>query len=211
MIEITIFAKDLDFAKRRLASALDDEKRRTLALAMLEDILAVLSQFTEQACLSVLSADPRIGACATRSGALWLPQDGGQGLNESARHAARRAQGLGRRLLLLPSDVPLVRAADIASLLAAGRRARVVGVRARDGGTNALFLEPDPEFRFSYGVESFDAHRREAWRLGLSFHSVLAPGLAFDLDTPIGLDRVRAATPGPRTASALSRHPERIG
>ena len=56
--------KETEDAKRRLAGVLDAPRRRDLALAMFEDVLAALSQVRELAGIVVVTADPAAAATA---------------------------------------------------------------------------------------------------------------------------------------------------
>jgi len=66
----------------------------------------------------------------------------------------------------------------------------------RDDGTNVLRLPAAAaDFRFSYGVGSFQAHRTEALRVGLAVRVLRHPNLAYDVDWPADVDELfRAGT-----------------
>ena len=61
--------KDTNDAKRRLAGVLGAPRRRELALAMFEDVLATLSRVRELAGIVVVTAGPAAAAIARRYGA----------------------------------------------------------------------------------------------------------------------------------------------
>jgi 2-phospho-L-lactate guanylyltransferase len=54
----------------------------------------------------------------------------------------------------------------------------------RRRGTNALLLHPPQLIPFTFGPDSFEAHRQAAQALGLEPVIYESPAVAFDLDTP---------------------------
>ena len=88
------------------------------------------------------------------------------------------------RLLVAHADLPALRTADVAALLAEDAPV-VVATDRRGAGTNLLALEPPASagFRFRFGPDSRAAHVAEAERLGLRAVVVRRPGTAVDLDT----------------------------
>ena len=55
---------------------------------------------------------------------------------------------------------------------------------SRDGGTNALFLQPPQAIPFAFGRDSFRAHCRLARDAGIPAHVVRSDSLLFDVDLP---------------------------
>jgi 2-phospho-L-lactate guanylyltransferase len=72
----------------------------------------------------------------------------------------------------------------------------------RDDGTPVLSVptdtDTDTEFTFAYGENSFRRHVALAQRLGLAVRVVRDPNLAFDVDVPADLARLRRALAAPR-------------
>jgi 2-phospho-L-lactate guanylyltransferase len=108
--------------------------------------------------------------------------DSGLGLN--AELQAARAE-IAEPMLVLHSDLPLLRSADVLQLIEAAETAGLAIAPDRHGsGTNALALADKRPFAFAFGPDSYRRHRAQissAWRL------VPAPGLAIDIDTPADL------------------------
>jgi 2-phospho-L-lactate guanylyltransferase len=111
-----------------------------------------------------------------------------RGLDEA--RAAAMAEGI-ETLVTLHGDLPNLRAAEIADLIAGVADAAGVAIAPDRGGTgtNGLALRPPDVIAFRFGIGSFRAHRREAARAGVPFVVIDRPGLAFDLDTPDDLAR----------------------
>ncbi|MFQ5457918.1 MAG: 2-phospho-L-lactate guanylyltransferase [Myxococcota bacterium] len=188
---IVIPVKTAQRAKGRLSEFLAPAARRDLARAMLRDVLraALAARHVED--VWVVSHDRSALADAKDLGARPLQEKYDMGLNPALRFAARAAMEAGAgALLILPSDVPLVRAADLARVLGPlgrckpGER-RVLGVASREGtGTNALLRLPPEVIPPRFGPGSFEKHRREAGRRGVPFAARRVARLALDVDTP---------------------------
>ena len=59
-------------------------------------------------------------------------------------------------------------------------------------GTNALSVRLPTLFRFQFGPGVFQRHLEEAHRIGVAAACVARAGLAFDIDEPADLERLRA-------------------
>src|SRR6266536_1963470 len=107
----------------------------------------------------------------------------------NAERAIAAAAGAGR-VLVLSSDLPLVSAAALRSVLAAGEgRARTVVAAAASGrgGTNALFLKPPDVVGLHFGDRSLAKFEADARSRGVWFEVLDHPELALDLDEPADL------------------------
>ncbi|MGH2687519.1 MAG: 2-phospho-L-lactate guanylyltransferase, partial [Actinomycetota bacterium] len=102
---ILVPAKDLAAAKSRLGACLRPADRRALVLAMLADVLRATAAWADR---YVVTDDAVLAETAAGLGCLPL-QDPGAGLNAALRAGTAWASANGAtRLLVLPSDVPLV-------------------------------------------------------------------------------------------------------
>jgi 2-phospho-L-lactate guanylyltransferase len=181
-------------------------ERRTLALAMLGDVLTALrdTKLFEQVLL--VSRDERALLCAPDLGVTGLPERGSRGYSAAANQAAVAAGESGvDGLLVLPGDVPLVRPDDIQALVEAvnGAPVGLVPSQRRDG-TNAVLAKPPGVLRFRFGRGSFAAHLRQASALG-EYRVVELANLALDLDTPDDL-RSLLTQHGGAAATATGRY-----
>jgi 2-phospho-L-lactate guanylyltransferase len=173
--------------KQRLAAALPDETRTLLVRTMLEHVLSVLKETPAIGQVIVTSPDPEPLPSAVR-----LLADTGGGLN-AALEAAIPAliAGGATRALIVFADLPLLTREDIAALLA--HPADVALAPDHTGtGTNGLSVSVPTRFRFQFGPDSCARHLAEAGRLGLTAAAIGRPGLAFDLDEPADLEKLRA-------------------
>lgn len=197
-------------AKQRLATGLSGEQRRTLAGAMVADVLEAIGEARAIERTIVVSGDPIAQELASAAGAEVVPDP------EDAGHVAAALAGIARAevegagcVVLLPGDCPLLDPRELDRLLT-GTPERYVGiVPDRHGtGTNALVLSPPGAIVPAFGEGSCARHVALAREAGIPFGVEELGSLGLDLDTPadvIALTRELEARPGRagRTAKAL--------
>jgi 2-phospho-L-lactate/phosphoenolpyruvate guanylyltransferase len=194
---VIIPVKQLAQAKLRLAAVLSPAQRRRLVLTMLEDVLSVVSNVSAISDIIVVTPDAEVAALAMDHGTQILREEGQGGLNPAlvSGLALARSRGAGRALVL-PADVPLATAAEVAEIVesASGARSQMTVVSSRDGaGTNALLLAPPDAMQPEFGEGSFVRHVAQAVALGLEFRVLRLPGVAADIDEPRDLHVLAAA------------------
>ncbi|MHA1107929.1 MAG: 2-phospho-L-lactate guanylyltransferase [Alphaproteobacteria bacterium] len=186
-IFVIIPVKSLAEGKSRLSGVLSDTERRNLNQDFLRRTLAVTAEIPGAAHTIVVSADSDVLAAAAAHGAGPVPEPAGGGLN-AALHAGRaHALSLGAEgVLVVPVDLPLLSAADIAALIASpgDRPCARIAPDERGAGTNALFLAPCDGMDFHFGPDSFTAHIEAARDAGLASSIVHVGRVSFDVDTP---------------------------
>lgn len=165
--------------KTRLAGMLGDEERLELVRAMLRHVL--------DTAIGVMGPERVIVMSNERDqipSMIPVAADSASDLNASlAGLRARLAERGARELIILPADLPLLRAEDIERLIAAGREAGCAIAPDRWGtGTNGLALAGALPFAFRFGPDSFAAHVAVAQGLGLDAARVDSPSLACDVD-----------------------------
>jgi 2-phospho-L-lactate guanylyltransferase len=197
-------------AKQRLAAGLDGEQRRTLAAAMVADVLEAIAEARTIERTIVVSGDPVAQELASKVGAEVVPDPEDAGHVEAALAGIARAEVEGAEcVVLLPGDCPLLDPRELDRLLT-GLPERYVGiVPDRHGtGTNALALRPPGAIVPAFGEGSRARHVSLAREAGVPFGVEELASLGLDLDTPadvIALARELEAGPGRarRTAKAL--------
>jgi 2-phospho-L-lactate guanylyltransferase len=190
---LCILARDPAAAKTRLAGVLGQAARADLAAAMLEDVLAAVSQvpFTRRL---VVTESELVRGVARAAGAESLDV-AASGTNDAASAAVREAATAGAaRVLLLAADLPYLVASDLEQLLS--EKAHVVIAPDRhQRGTNALLLAPPSAIAPAFGDDSFRAHRERARQASWEARIVTSHGLATDVDEPDDL-RLLLREPG---------------
>jgi 2-phospho-L-lactate guanylyltransferase len=190
--------------KSRLAPVLNVTRRRALNRALLTRTLAVVGRWSRTPRRTiVVSPSLRVLALAREAGAT-IVHEGARaiGLNRAVALGVARAAAEGAtHVLILPIDLPYLRAAALHALVRAADdvTAAVIAPDRCGTGTNALLLPVGADFRFAFGAESFALHQTAARRAGLKMSVVRRADLRFDLDTPADL---AAVTPLPYAAGA---------
>jgi 2-phospho-L-lactate guanylyltransferase len=194
---VVIPVGDLEGAKSRLGAVLDAEERRDLVTNLLRRVVAAALATPGVAEVLVVAPDDEVLAVAAEAGARPVRQRS-RGLNP-ALHEARTAIEAGRRMLVIPADLPAVTSRDLLAVLTAGDTAgapSVVVAPDRHGrGTNALLLDPPDVIDPAFGGDSRAGH---AWLASSAdAHFVEVPGvLELDVDTPEDLLLAGDAAPG---------------
>ncbi len=190
--------KDLAGAKSRLGPVLDPGGRAALTLTMMRNVLSALREAGVEHTY-VISPDPAVLDVAENAGALPLRQRS-SGMNPALEEARERAAADGATsLLVLPADLPLLRAPDVAAVVGERNggegRLATVAPDAAGKGTNALLLSPPDALPFLFGPDSFRAHLGAAREHGVETRVVERPNLGFDLDTADDLRRLAGPVP----------------
>ncbi len=189
--------KRLSIAKSRLASY-GDQRRQALALAFAADVVVAA---LEVAHVLVVTDDEQAGAVLRALGARVVPDDPDAGLNPALAHGAEllRGQLPGLGVATLSADLPALRPADLAAVLALvpeGGRGFVADVAGT--GTTLLAADRGAVLLPAYGPGSRAGHLASG-----AVELVAAPGLRRDVDTPQDLEAAAALGLGPHTAVAV--------
>ena len=183
--------RGLEAAKTRLAPSLDPEERVMLASQLLQRVLKVSREVSDD--VEVISPSRPLAEIVEAAGARLAVQRG-MGLNAGLDQARSQAllDGIDT-LIVLHGDLPNLTATDIETLIGAlpadGGPGVAIAPDRAGTGTNALALRPPGVIAFRFGIGSFAAHAAEVERASVSCVAVNRAGLAFDLDTPDDLRR----------------------
>ncbi|MQC17728.1 MAG: 2-phospho-L-lactate guanylyltransferase [Chloroflexi bacterium] len=195
--------KDAGLAKSRLGPDLDAGTRRTLVIAMVDDLLSAVREVW-QGRVVVVSPDPIYDDIASDHDATVV-RDRAEGYNEAITLALGTVMDA-EAALILPGDLPHASVGDIATLLSALAEPGVTIVPAEDGGTLALGLTPPDVIAPAFGPASADAHEAAARAAGTRVTRRAFPGLTHDVDTLEDLARVWERV-GEATTSLLEHLP----
>jgi 2-phospho-L-lactate guanylyltransferase len=159
--------------------------RRTIALAMLADVLEAC---VEVGTVAVVTSDDAAARLAAEHGAAVVADvGGGQGAAVAAALADYR-----ERALVVNADVPAARARDLQALREATPADGLALVAAPDGTTNALGLARASSFVPLYGAGSAGRFVAHAEGRGLAAARIAIPNLRDDVDTLWDLERLVA-------------------
>ncbi len=205
---ILIAAKHLSFAKTRLASALPEQDRRTLAEAMFRDVLAASMGSRRAERVAVVSSDPGLLGFAREAGAIAIDEEYPRGLNAAVGLATDALISAGAtEVCTVLSDIPLVTAHDIDEVFGALAPERgAVLVPSRDfTGTNIIARSPADAIPTMFGRMSLVKHLDECRRASVPCEIIRQTGPALDLDLLADLlEFVRSAGPT-NTLNQLAR------
>ena len=193
--DVIIPVKRLTESKTRLSNLLSSGDRQKLVLVMMEDVIASLKKSSLVNHVVVLSPDRRVADYAEKLGVETMMDKTNGDINDSLAEATNceiRDRN-GSPLLVLPVDVPLVRATTIDAIVSKVGKPNhplVVISPSIANGTNALLRNPPDAIPTRYGVNSFEAHVAEAVARKVHFEVYRSEDLEVDVDTPRDLYEV---------------------
>jgi 2-phospho-L-lactate/phosphoenolpyruvate guanylyltransferase len=183
VVPVKLFAH----AKRRLMPLLSFHERRTLAGAMLGDVLSALVRAPCLTGVLVVTGDHSAQAMAQAAGAVVLNDSDNAGMNAAVDKAARRLADAGRSgMLVIPADVPLITTADVETIVLVHRAGPSVTLvpAGNDGGTNALACSPPLAVPCRFGEDSLREHREAARVAGITAGILRLERVGHDIDRP---------------------------
>jgi 2-phospho-L-lactate guanylyltransferase len=201
---ILVPVKNLKAAKQRLAPVLEARARRELAIAMLADTLAALAHSGAE--VSLVTSDPFAIELGRAHGFDIILDKANLSETDAIELATNILVARGvESTLVVPADIPLIKPAEIRTIVENAPPAGSVLVPSRDKqGTNAVWRKPARLFPLRFGNHSFMAHLAAAIRTDYSCVVLSLAGIALDIDTPQDLAELGRA-PGERTSQVLAR------
>ncbi|MCC5887688.1 MAG: 2-phospho-L-lactate guanylyltransferase [Gammaproteobacteria bacterium] len=198
--------KQFQFAKARLAPALDPGQRRDLMRAMAMDVLESLAATPGIERILVVSREPEVTALAAEVGASVLLEEEGGGLNGAVAQGAQLALEAGAcGILVVHGDLPLATSAAFSAIIAAHCAAPAVTLvtDAEGQGSNCLACSPPDAIPFLFGRQSCPAHVAAARAKGIDAVVIRSPTLSLDVDSPADLEALLACEHGGRSVAFL--------
>jgi 2-phospho-L-lactate guanylyltransferase len=205
---ILIAAKQLQFAKTRLAPVLPPEERRALAEAMFRDVLGAALEANAADQVAVVTSDAGLLAMARAAGAFPIDEEFPRGLNVAVALATSELIARGARTICtVLSDIPLTTAEDIDAVFAAMPAGRgAVLVPSRDfSGTNIICRSPADAVPTRFGRMSLVRHLDDCRTANVPARVLRLAGPALDLDVIADLAEFERAGSATRTQSHLAR------
>jgi 2-phospho-L-lactate guanylyltransferase len=203
---ILIPVKSLANAKQRLASVLDQPTRTKLAQAMLLDVLETLGTWARRPDVSIVTNDPFAVELARRFEFQVIPDNANRSETDAIEMATRFCESHGvEDTLVIPADIPLIRAEELEKILqAAPAEGSVLVPAADERGTNAAWRRPAGLFPLRFGNDSYKPHLAAARATQKPCLVLSLPGIALDIDNPSDL-RQLAEAPGETRSQRLAR------
>lgn len=182
-------------AKQRLSPVLSCAGRELLAEAMFRDVLQQVRMARGLAGTFVVTGDDKVASIASTAGAEVIREKAENGETMAVDFARAELESAGcESVLIVPGDMPLVRATDVEQVIAqvpddaAAPFALLVPSHDRLG-TNALLLAPPDVITLRFGFDSFTFHMSQVTAHGLPARFVENEHIALDIDEPKDLER----------------------
>lgn len=181
--------KDLVEAKSRLSGLLRPAERRSLAQAMVEDVLTTLVGHSQISAVTLVSDDPVSALLANSYGIEHLPEAalGCRGLNPVLSKASHFLSERNEQpIVVLHGDLPCLNSDDISAALNAleQNNGLVIGCDRHGVGTNLLAFHPFNQPEFAFGSGSCARHCVWAEVKGIPVHILQRSGIGLDIDEP---------------------------
>ena len=185
-------------AKQRLSPLLSGAAREILAETMFRDVLRQVRLARGLVGTFVVTGDDQVAAIASAAGAEVIREDAENGETGAVDFARRELQQDDcEAVLIIPADMPLVRAEDVEAVLeqvpVGALAPYALLVPSHDKlGTNALLLAPPDVIPLRFGHDSFTFHLSQVRAQGLPARFVENERIALDIDEPKDLERFLA-------------------
>jgi 2-phospho-L-lactate guanylyltransferase len=174
---------------------------------MLHDVVTAIATWPQRPPCALVTSDPfaRDLACQYDFEIIPDPENPGEtGAIEMAT-AFCVARGV-EWTLVIPADIPLIRANELQQILTQAPADGTVLAPAADGrGTNAAFRRPANLFSLRFGNDSFLPHLTAARATGKPCVVLQLPNLAVDVDNPEDVQSLLAYAGETRTQKLLRK------
>ena len=195
-VSALIPAKGFANAKQRLSALLSEPARALLAETMLRDVLRQTLLARGLTSTHVVTGDRRVREIAASLGAEVIVEEKEKGETAAVTYALAEMKRSGiEAALIIPADIPLLRARDIELVLAEasshdGLSPFALLVPSHDRmGTNALLLSPPDLIPLRFGYDSFSYHLSQVAAQELPLRVLENERIALDIDEPQDLER----------------------
>jgi 2-phospho-L-lactate guanylyltransferase len=185
-------------AKQRLSPLLGGAAREVLAETMFRDVLREVGLARGLVGTFIVTGDDKVAAIAAMAGAEVIRESAENGETSAVDFARLKLKQAGcEALLIVPGDMPLVRARDVEQILAqvpdgAGAPFALLVPSHDRLGTNALLLAPPDVIQLRFGYDSFTFHSAQMTAQGLPLRCWENENIALDIDEPQDLRRFLA-------------------
>ena len=127
-------------AKTRLSPFLSEEEREKLLKAMLQDVTDTLKKHVDK--IFIISRDEDVLSYAKSLNLNTILEDEKSNLNKALKQAMKFCKGKARKIIIVPSDVPLIGKTNVQMLIDASKSLDFIIVPSKGGGTNMMIMKP---------------------------------------------------------------------
>ena len=184
--------KPFESGKVRLAEVLSDSERVRLNRRFFENTLRKVLDVLPAYRVLVVSKSSEARAIGRALGTQTIEEEQGD-LNSTLSLAAKVARASGATgILSISCDLPFLETADVSAMFDKTEAPCVtIAVDRHEVGTNALLVSPCCLIAYCYGPDSAARHKDRSAAASARAVVVRRPGLAFDIDTPDDLRKLR--------------------
>ncbi|MCQ2964527.1 MAG: 2-phospho-L-lactate guanylyltransferase [archaeon] len=198
-------------AKTRLSPFLSPEERENLLKAMLKDIANALKPIVDK--IIIISKDDEVLTYARELELTTLIEEDHEktknlkasdnsGLNLALKQAMKWSRTKTRKVIILPSDIPLIGKTNIKLLIDQAKKLDFIIVPSKGGGTNTLITKP-LAIDMKFGEFSFKKHIEEAEKKKLNPMIHDSFYMALDVNTTEDLGEIMIHGNGTETKKYL--------
>lgn len=174
-------------AKTRLSPFLSEKEREELLKVMLKDVTDSLKRHVDK--IIIISADEEVLNYAKSINLDVLKENENSNLNKALKQAMDYCKGKAKKVIIMPSDVPLIGKTNIQMLIESSKSLDFIIVPSKGGGTNAIILEPSA-IRTRFGDFSYKEHVNAADRKKLNPQVHDSFFMALDVNTTEDLGEI---------------------
>ena len=127
-------------AKTRLSPFLSPDEREKLLKVMLQDVTDALKKHVDK--IFIISRDEDVLDYAKKLNVDTILENENSNLNKALTQAMKYCKGKTRKIMIVPSDIPLIGKTNIKILLDASKNRDFIIVPAKGGGTNMIIMKP---------------------------------------------------------------------
>ena len=127
-------------AKTRLSPFLSEEEREKLLKVMLHDITDTLRKHVDK--IFIISRDEDVLKYAESLNLNVILENENSNLNKALTQAMKFCKGKARKIIIVPSDIPLIGKTNVSILIEAAKNLDFIIVPSKGGGTNMIIMKP---------------------------------------------------------------------
>ena len=174
-------------AKTRLSPFLSEDEREKLLKVMLQDVTDTLKKHVDK--IFIISRDEDVLSYAESLNLDTILENENSNLNKALTQAMKFCKGKVRKILIVPSDVPLIGKTNVQMLIDAGKNLDFIIVPSKGGGTNMIIMKP-MAIRTKFEGFSYKEHVNAAERKKLNPQVHDSFFMALDVNTAEDLGEI---------------------
>ena len=174
-------------AKTRLSPFLSEEEREKLLKVMLQDVTDTLKKHVDK--IFIISRDEDVLSYAESLNLDTILENENSNLNKALTQAMKYCKGKARKIMIVPSDIPLIGKTNVKMLIDASKNLDFIIVPSKGGGTNMIIMKP-MAIRTKFEGFSYKEHVNAAERKKLNPQVHDSLFMALDVNTAEDLGEI---------------------